>query len=193
MDKQEERNTMELLNSIERSASVSQRHLAKEMGVALGVVNACIKRCAKKGWIKIKHTPATRYAYFLTPTGFLEKTRLTKLYIRNSFALYRKVSAHFQDCFNAMAQQPEDAVVLVGLSDITEIALHWAQRFGVRVLGVLDLDGQNSAVFQGFKVYTSIGCVPEHALLVITAPGVSDVLLKRLLDRGPRQLVPLPL
>jgi DNA-binding MarR family transcriptional regulator len=45
--------TLGLLQAIEQKDNVSLRHLAQEMGVALGLANSSLKRCVKKGWIKI--------------------------------------------------------------------------------------------------------------------------------------------
>jgi DNA-binding MarR family transcriptional regulator len=66
-----------LLQAIEQKDNISQRHLAQEMGVALGLANSSLKRCVKKGGIKITTAPANRYLYYLTPNGFAEKARLT--------------------------------------------------------------------------------------------------------------------
>jgi len=73
----EDRLTLNLLGAIEQQDDVSQRHLAEHMGVALGMANSYLKRCVKKGWIKVTTAPANRYLYYLTPTGFAEKARLT--------------------------------------------------------------------------------------------------------------------
>ena len=66
----EERLTLELLDAIERRSDVSQRHLARQMGVALGLANSYLRRCAKKGLVKVREAPANRYFYYLTPKGF---------------------------------------------------------------------------------------------------------------------------
>ena len=64
-----------LLESVERGEVQSQRRLASELGIALGLVNAYLKRCIRKGLVKMRDAPARRYAYYLTPRGFAEKSR----------------------------------------------------------------------------------------------------------------------
>ena len=49
-----------ILERIESSAEVNQRALSKELGIALGMTNAYIRRCMKKGWIKVRQVPARR-------------------------------------------------------------------------------------------------------------------------------------
>src|SRR5690606_37860641 len=81
--------TLRLLTAVERNSGLTQRSAARELGIALGLTNAYLKRCAHKGWIKIQQAPANRYAYYLTPTGFAEKTRLTRDYLTISFNFFR--------------------------------------------------------------------------------------------------------
>src|SRR5262245_41785569 len=79
---------LELLDAVEQNRAQSQRLLASELGIALGLVNAYLKRCIKKGLVKVRSAPARRYAYCLTPQGFAEKSRLTVEYL--SYSLDRK-------------------------------------------------------------------------------------------------------
>ena len=79
-DGDEERIVLDLLNSVDDGAQ-SQRRIAEELGIALGLVNAYLKRCIKKGYVKVSEAPARRYAYYLTPKGFAEKSRLTVQYL----------------------------------------------------------------------------------------------------------------
>src|SRR3977135_2721251 len=79
-----------LLESVERGGEQSQRRLATELGVALGLVNAYLKRCVNKGMVKVSEAPARRYAYYLTPHGFTEKSRLTVEYLSASLSLFRQ-------------------------------------------------------------------------------------------------------
>src|ERR1700685_3834729 len=70
-----------VLSAVERDSGVTQRHLAHELKIALGLINAYVRRCAKKGFIKIRQVPLNRYAYYLTPRGFAEKSCLTAEYL----------------------------------------------------------------------------------------------------------------
>ena len=65
--------TLEILEAIEAQSDVTQRSMAKRMNVALGLANSYLKRCVRKGWVKIHQAPANRYLYYVTPAGFAEK------------------------------------------------------------------------------------------------------------------------
>src|SRR3954447_13244596 len=94
-DTDNEQIVLDLLNSVEQDGDRSQRHIAAELGIALGLVNAYLKRCVRKGLVKVRDAPARRYAYYLTPHGFAEKSRLTVEYLSESFSFFRLAKA---DC-----------------------------------------------------------------------------------------------
>src|SRR5713101_9048334 len=96
-----ERIVLGLLNSVEHDGDKSQRHIAAELGIALGLVNAYLKRCVKKGLVKVSEAPARRYAYYLTPQGFAEKSRLTVAYMSYSFSLFRRASSDYSKLLNS--------------------------------------------------------------------------------------------
>ncbi|MGE5241814.1 MAG: winged helix-turn-helix transcriptional regulator, partial [Bacteroidota bacterium] len=56
----EEQLVLELLDAVGKSSHLSQRHLASNMGIALGLANSYLKRCIRKGFIKISEAPANR-------------------------------------------------------------------------------------------------------------------------------------
>jgi DNA-binding MarR family transcriptional regulator len=127
-----------LLESVERNGTQSQRLLAAEFGVALGLVNAYLKRCVRKGLVKVKEVPARRYAYFLTPQGFAEKSRLTLAYLGRSMTFFREAR---KDCGETLAFAKRlgwSRVVLAGASDLGEIAAICGLESRITVVALLD-------------------------------------------------------
>src|SRR4051812_24469774 len=111
-----------LLECVERGSAQSQRRLAAELGIALGLVNIYIKRCVNKGLLKMAEAPARRYAYYLTPQGFAEKARLTLEYMSYSFELFRRARADCRSVFEVARARGFSRIVLAGVSDLAEIA-----------------------------------------------------------------------
>jgi len=70
-----------LLKTIENKPSISQRELAKELGVSLGSINYCLKALMKIGHIKLANFNSNPnklgYLYLLTKKGLTEKAVLT--------------------------------------------------------------------------------------------------------------------
>jgi DNA-binding MarR family transcriptional regulator len=134
----EEQLTLELLDAVGKNSDVSQRHLARHMGVALGLANSYLKRCIRKGFIKISDAPANRYLYYLTPKGFAEKSRLTAKYLSTSLAFYRQAGASCLKVLRACESLGWNKIILCGVSDLAEIASLRALEANVEILGNYD-------------------------------------------------------
>jgi DNA-binding MarR family transcriptional regulator len=133
-----ERIVLGLLSSVESDGARSQRHIAAELGIALGLVNAYLRRCVKKGLVKVSDAPARRYAYYLTPQGFAEKSRLTVQYLSNSFSFFRLAKG---DCARVLEQAKDKGffrLVLAGQSDLAEVAILCAVEAGIVIVAVVD-------------------------------------------------------
>jgi DNA-binding MarR family transcriptional regulator len=148
-----------LLESVERNGAQSQRKLASDLGIALGLVNAYLKRCVKKGLVKIGQVPPRRYAYFLTPHGFAEKSRLTVEYLSTSFSFFRRAREDCSSVLRTAHARGWNRVALVGVSDLAEIATICALEQGIAIVAVVDAKSTNDR-FVGAPVVKSIAAVP---------------------------------
>ncbi len=126
-----------VLDVVSREPTVTQRRLSRELGVALGVANAVLRRCVNKGLIKIQQAPIRRYGYYLTPLGFTEKSRLTIEYLSFSFQLFRRARAQFNSIFAELAQAGCWRVLLAGEGELAEIAELSARDGKVEIVGVV--------------------------------------------------------
>jgi ribosomal protein S25 len=52
----------QLLSSIARDSAITQRKLAGHLGIALGLANAYLRHCIRKGYVKVTRVPLNRYA-----------------------------------------------------------------------------------------------------------------------------------
>ena len=181
-----------LLESVERDGGTSQRRLASELGIALGLVNAYLKRCVKKGLVKVAHAPARRYAYYLTPQGFAEKSRLTVEYLSYSFSFFRSARA---DCAAALEQASARGwtrIALAGVSDLAEISTICALESGVAIAAVVD-PAASAVRFIGLPVVPSFADLPEPCdavLLTDLKDPVKTLALAREHFGAERVLVP---
>ena len=148
-----------LLESVERDGAQSQRKLASDLGIALGLVNAYLKRCVKKGLLKIGQAPPRRFAYYLTPHGFAEKSRLTVEYLSSSFSFFRRAREDCSAVLRVAHARGWTRVALVGVSDLAEIATLCALEQGISIVAVVDAKCASDR-FVGTPVVTSIAAVP---------------------------------
>src|ERR1700756_103 len=134
---EDDRIVLNLLNSVDDGAQ-SQRRIAEDLGIALGLVNAYLKRCVKKGLVKVGEAPARRYAYYLTPQGFAEKSRLTVEYLSASFSFFRQARADCTQTFALAKERHFQNLVLCGKSDLAEIAILSAVDSGIAITAIID-------------------------------------------------------
>ena len=178
---------LELLDAVERDPAVTQRSVARELGIALGLANAYLKRCVRKGLIKVSTTPARRYAYYLTPQGFAEKSQLTARYLANSFSFFRRARTQCAELFAVAAARGQRRLALIGDGDLAEIARLVAREHAVEIVDILalpagvarlDLDAQIDAVM--ITALSDARAVYDAALAAFGAERVHVPALLRL-------------
>lgn len=164
--------TLELLTAVEGDEALSQRGLAERLGVALGLTNSLIKRCVKKGYLKVRQAPARRFAYYLTPRGFSEKSRLTAEFLSSSLDFYRHARAEYAEVFEYCKVRGWNRVALAGSGELAEIAILTSLEAGVTLQAVID-SRTNMDTLLGVPIVRSIddvadGAVPEVIVLSAT-------------------------
>tara|TARA_Y100001935_G_C17299960_1_gene508606 strand:+ start:1859 stop:2191 length:333 start_codon:yes stop_codon:yes gene_type:complete len=83
---------LNLLININKQPNLTQRELAKNLGISLGKLNYLLNALIDKGFIKInnfkKNPKKIDYFYLLTPHGISEKTKLTINFMRRKMSEY---------------------------------------------------------------------------------------------------------
>ena len=118
----EDLRNLQLLEEISRDSSASQRKLSERLGVALGVTNACLKKMANKGYIRIKGINHKRISYFLTPEGFSEKARLTYHFLEYTVHYYIDLKKNLAEKLDSISKQGVTRAVFYGAGDVMEVA-----------------------------------------------------------------------
>lgn len=154
-----------VLNAIDRDAAVTQRSVAQELGIALGLANAYLKRCVRKGLIKVGQAPTRRYAYYLTRKGFAEKSRLTASYLSSSFAFFRNARRQMTEAMAEAQARHWTTLALAGGGELAEIATLCAHGLPVRLAAVIDPEGHG--MVGGIRVVASLAeAGPVDAVLL---------------------------
>jgi DNA-binding MarR family transcriptional regulator len=159
---------LSVLTSIERDSAITQRKLAHDLGIALGLANAYLRRCVRKGLVKMRQVPLNRYAYYLTPQGFAEKSRLTAEYLAVSLEFFRRARTDCVALFRQCESVGWQTVALYGAGELAEIAVLSAGETSVEVLCVID-SGQPGRRCGGVAVVPDLG-----AALLRASPLILD-------------------
>lgn len=180
--------TLKLLDHFGTDRSRSQRDLARRLGVSLGLVNALIHRAVRKGLVKIRQVPAQRYAYYLTPKGFAEKSRLVAEYLDYSLTFFRTARQEYAEIFAHCAACGRNRIVLCGAGELAEIASVAASGIGVTVVAVFDR-ATNQPRVAGIPVLRDLAALDPGDVLVVTdgrdPQGMYDALIA---TRSPAQI-----
>lgn len=168
-EKAQDQIVLGVLDAVDRDPSVTQRSLARELDIALGLTNAYLRRCIRKGLIKVSQVPARRYAYYLTPQGFAEKSRLTASYLTHSLSFFRQARTQCGEMFAGAAALGQQRAVLVGEGDLADIASLVARDHAIKIVGVVPWSGEAQAVIAAI---TALG--PVDAAFITTVVQSQD-------------------
>lgn len=189
--------TLGVLSAIEEDDRATQRAISRDLGIALGLTNAYLKRCVKKGFIKVRQIPANRYTYYLTPQGFAEKSRLTAEYLSISFNFFRSSREQCSGLFEVCDKNRWTRVALAGCGDLAEIAtLCQHEGSGVGIIGIINTSEDDDAPqrFAGLPVVDRLTDLAKvHAVIVtdiVNAQRVYDRLSKAI---PPERILTAPL
>lgn len=149
----QEMRELELLQELEKNPVVSQRELSHKFGIALGVTNACLKRMARRGWIRITGFNHHKIGYYLTPKGFAEKAKLTVHLISWTLQHYSALKDLIGSRFLEMQNMGVERIVFYGVSEEMEVAYVTLQGVNLRLVGILeDEDKMGQKEVFGFEV-----------------------------------------
>jgi len=90
-----------LLKTLEENPGLSQRDLAKKLGVSLGKINFCLNALVEKGSLKINNFRNSEnklaYVYLLTPQGMESRARMTVQFLKYKVQEYERLRAEIEE------------------------------------------------------------------------------------------------
>jgi DNA-binding MarR family transcriptional regulator len=144
---------LRLLEELEKNPIVSQRELSHKFGIALGVTNACLKRMARKGLIRIRDLNHRRIGYYLTAKGFTEKAKLTLHLISYIVHHYSELKKIIVERLLEMQSHGLQRIVFYGVSDEMEVAYITLQGVNLKLVGIVDDDEKvKSRIIFGYEI-----------------------------------------
>lgn len=91
---------LRVLRVLEAEPELTQRELAKRLGISLGKTNYCIRALLQQGYIKAKNFGNSRnkraYLYKLTPEGITAKAQATRRFLAYKEREYAELAAEIQ-------------------------------------------------------------------------------------------------
>jgi DNA-binding MarR family transcriptional regulator len=176
--------SLQILDELSNNDSLTQRDLSSRLGIALGLVNSYIKNLIAKGYITVKTIPPKRYAYYLTPKGFAEKTRLTYDLLHDYTRIYREARTNLKKLFQELRDAGYRRIAFAGADEVAEIAYLSLQEAGLELVAIVDDDAAGRNFFgTPVKKVESLRDIGYDIVLISTYLKRNE-LYKRLLDLG---------
>ena len=184
----------QILQAIASSEHVTQRSLAGDLGVALGLTNLLIRRLVGKGYVRMAGMGTRHVRYLMTPAGWEALARATRESLENTVHLYTQTREHIRASLDAVSARCEpDAtgqkrVVFYGAGDVAEIAYVSLQRTDLTLVGVVD-DRRRGRFFEitihGPELLTP-GLLDGVAFahVVVTSVRHADAIRTNIMGRG---------
>ena len=176
--------TLKFLEQVDNNKTSSQRAMAGELNISLGLVNSVIKRLVKKGYLKITSIPKNRIRYILTPRGAAEKTRLTYLYIQHSYNFYKEARQKLRDLYNDLENQSLTRIIFYGAGDLAEIAYISLQETDIQLVAIVD-DVKMGTRFMKFVVTDPVRLETfAYDRILVTTINSRSAILERIRQCG---------
>jgi DNA-binding MarR family transcriptional regulator len=176
--------SLQILDELSSNDSLTQRDLSSRLGIALGLVNSYIKNLIAKGYITVKAIPTKRYAYYLTPKGFTEKTRLTYDLLHDYTRVYREARKNLTQLFHDLQNSGIKRIVFAGVDEVAEIAYITLQETKLELVAVADAEKTGNSFF-GMKVlpFPDVAGM-AYDCVVVTAYVKKDLVYQELINNS---------
>lgn len=177
---------LRLLEAIEQDERITQRHLARKLGIALGLANVYLKRMIRKGYIKCVTVQSNRLLYLITPKGIAEKTRLSYEFMDYSLHLYREARRQLHAVLEPVARDGRKRIAIYGSGEAAEVAYLSLKEYGLEPVAILgNVDGRDFLGFavQDVKTYPS----SNYDLVIVATLESPTLIVNELLSLGVRR------
>jgi DNA-binding Lrp family transcriptional regulator len=148
-----------ILNAVGDNERLTQRNLARELGVAVSLANLYLRRLALKGFIRIINVRPNRLRYLLTPKGIAEKTHLTYTCMSRTFERYRQARKSLREALRSLSEDGHKRVAFYGTGEAAEVAYLCLKETGLDLSAVFD--AARGEWFLGLPVRGLEELVPE--------------------------------
>jgi len=161
-----DRLTLSLLTALEEHKGISQRGLAKELGIALGATNAHVKKCTEQGFIQ--QGKDNHLGYQLTSRGIMEKSKLGGEKMQQSLEMYQELKSSYLKALHAAHHAGYKHICLVGCNVASDIALSCQREVPLpRINGVWDSESDET-IWQGLPVFSDVTQIPQNTAFLFT-------------------------
>lgn len=107
-----------IADTLKQNPMASQRVLAENAGISIGLLNAILKRFVERGWIMLTNVNKRKLAYALTDAGIAELTARSRKFAKRTFEIANRYNEVIFKAVSEAKTAGKTKVVLYGNSYI---------------------------------------------------------------------------
>jgi DNA-binding MarR family transcriptional regulator len=170
-----------LIAELQRGSNVSQRALARRLGVAVGTVNRLLSDMVEAGYVQVFNRDVRPFAYRVTDDGQRYQRRLGLEHYSWVLGSLRRLEQRIRSKLRELKSRGVERVVFYGAGDVMEATYRVASGEGLQVVGVVDDDPTKQGARKGELVVEPPSAINElepDAVLITTLRHVEEIQLK---------------
>jgi DNA-binding Lrp family transcriptional regulator len=165
-----------LIGELQRRSNVSQRALARRLGVAVGTVNRLLSELMEGGYVQVFDRGVRPFAYRVTDEGQRYQRRLGLEHYSWVLGSLRRLEQRIRVKLLELKNRGAERVVLYGAGDVMEATYSVARGVGLQIVGVVDDDPTKQGTRKGGLVVEPLSAINELEpdAVLITALRYTD-------------------
>jgi len=178
-----------ILSAIENNPHISQKSLAKEVGLTSSMVNNYIRELSKKEMLQIKGKTNRTMSYNLTPKGLRGKMSMLIAYTLETTSLYQDAKQEFSSRLQNIYEEGIHNAVLFGAGETAEILYNACKSLELEIIGVVDNDPEKQGKLFGNLIIQPpefIERIKPDGVIIASIGRQAEIYeqIKSLLDKG---------
>jgi DNA-binding transcriptional regulator YhcF (GntR family) len=129
-----------LIGELQRGSNVSQRTLARRLGVAVATVNRVLSDLVEAGYVEVSDRAVRPFAYRVTGDGERYQRRLSLEQYSSALSSLRRLEQRIRSTLCELKDRGVKRVVFYGAGQVMEATYRVASGVGLDVIGVVDDD-----------------------------------------------------
>lgn len=123
-----------IADTLKEDPMASQRILAENAGMSIGLMNAVIKRFVERGWIMLTNVNLRKLSYAITPAGIAELTARSQTFAKRTFAIANRYNDALCNAVLEAKKNGKNELALYGNSYIKFLLIYACQTLNVTFL-----------------------------------------------------------
>lgn len=181
-----------ILNLLESKESITQREIARNVGISVSMVNLYLESYEKEGLIETIHDSTRLSDYTITQEGKKEKQLLNMMFLEASLDLYNLAKNECIRFINKIKSLGFKNLLFYGAGEVCELIIYAINNVtdaSVNILAIIDDDKKKIGLKISNKDVISINDITKYeydAILVssyVHSDRIENKLITKLIDK----------